>query len=57
MNKATEGALTIAISIIGLATLAIIISKKSQSIGVINSVFTGFNNALGTAISPLKENF
>jgi len=53
MNSLTESVVTIAVAIIGLATLAVIVSKNANTVGVINSAGGVFNSALGTAISPV----
>lgn len=53
MNSVTEAAVTILVGLTGLAMLAIIISKKSNTAGVIGAVFSGYSQALGTAISPI----
>lgn len=53
MNNITESVVTIAVAIIGLATLAVIVSKNANTTGVINSAGNAFNSALGTAISPV----
>ena len=53
MNSITESIVTIAVAIIGLATLAVIVSKNANTTGVINSGGNAFNSALATAISPV----
>jgi hypothetical protein len=53
MNQLTETAASIALAIVGLAILAIIISKKSNAAGVIASLGASFSNALGVAVSPV----
>lgn len=54
MDKLTDTALTIGIAIIGLATLAVIVSKKAQTPAVITSIATGFSNILKVAVSPIN---
>lgn len=54
MGKLTESALTIAIAVIGLATLAVIVSKKAQTPAVIKSLADGFSTMLKTAVSPIS---
>ena len=41
--------------LIGVASLALIISKNSNTTGVITSSFSGFSNALATALSPVTS--
>lgn len=53
MDRLTESIVTIAVAIIGLATLAVIVSKKANTSAVIGSASGAFNSALGTAISPI----
>ena len=53
MNNITESIVTIAVAIIGLATLAVIVSKNANTTGVIGAGGRAFNDALSTAISPV----
>ena len=54
----TDAIVTIGSLIIGIAALSIILSPKSKTVGVVQSVASGFSNALGTAISPVTgENY
>ncbi len=53
MNNLTEAAVTVAVAIIGLATLAVIVSRNANTTGVISSAGGAFNSALATAISPV----
>lgn len=53
MNNILEPVVTIATAIVGVAILAILISKKSNTAGVLQAAASGFSNALGTAISPV----
>lgn len=48
-----ESIVTIATAIVGVAILAVLVSKKSNTSGVIQSAASGFSNALGTAVSPV----
>lgn len=56
MSQLTEMLLTIAMGVIGLATLAIIISKNSNTAGVIQASASGFGNVLGVATAPVTGN-
>lgn len=53
MNQATEAMVTIFTAIIGVALLAIIISQKSNTAGVLQAFGSMFSNALGVAVSPV----
>jgi hypothetical protein len=44
---------TIAIAIIGIAGLAVIVSKNAQTGQVLTSAGQAFSGALGTALSPV----
>jgi len=39
--------------LLGVASLAALVSKNANTTGVITAGFTGFTNALATAISPV----
>lgn len=53
MNQLTETAASIGLAIVGVAILALIISRKSNTAGVIGAIGASFSNALGVAISPV----
>lgn len=53
MNSIVEQGGVIALAIVGVAVLAILVSDKSNTSGVIQSIASGFSNALGTAESPV----
>lgn len=53
MDRLTESVVTIAVAIIGLATLAVIVSRNANTVGVIKAAGGAFNSSLGTAISPV----
>lgn len=56
MNNITETIVTIAVAIIGLAMVAVLVSKNAQTTGVISAGGNAFNSALATAISPVTGN-
>jgi hypothetical protein len=41
------------IAIVGLASIAVIVSKKSQTAKVIDSLLSGFTKAVRGAVSPI----
>jgi hypothetical protein len=53
MHPFTEALITIGSLIIGIAALALILSPKANTTGVIQATASGFSNALGTAMSPV----
>jgi PRD1 phage membrane DNA delivery len=53
MNSLTEAAVTIFMAIIGVAILSVLVSNKSNTTGVIQSVSSLFVNSLATATSPV----
>ena len=48
-----EGVVTVGALIIGVASLALILSPKAQTAKVIQATASGFSNALGVAESPV----
>lgn len=53
MNSITETVVTIATAIIGVAILSVIVSRKSNTTGVIQAAGSAFSNALATATGPV----
>lgn len=53
-ETAIESIVTIATAIVGVAILAVLVSKKSNTSSVIQSAASGFSNALGVAVSPIS---
>jgi hypothetical protein len=53
MSQLTEMLVTIGLGIIGVAMLALIVSKNSNTAGVIQASASGFGNALDVALSPV----
>ena len=53
LDKMTEAVVTILTAIVGLAMLAVLVSKKSQTPAVLQAAWSGFNNALGVAEAPV----
>jgi len=53
MSQMTEAAVTILMAIVGVAILALLISNKSNTVGVIQAASSGFSNTLGVAMSPV----
>lgn len=53
MGNITETVVTIATAIVGVALLALIVSRRSNTAGVIQAAGSAFGNALGVAVSPV----
>jgi hypothetical protein len=53
MNTIVEAITTIGIAIVGLAIVTSLVSKNAQTPQVVQSVASGFGNALGVAESPV----
>jgi hypothetical protein len=48
-----DRAIGVFIAIVGLAALAVIVSKRSQTAAVLNSLLGGFSKAVAVAVSPV----
>lgn len=53
MNQLTEAMVTIFVAIIGVAILAVIVSNKSNTAGVLQAFGSMFSNSLATATAPV----
>lgn len=53
MSSMTEGLVTIALAIVGVAILAVLVSKNANTTGVIQAASSGFGNSLAVAESPV----
>ena len=53
MNSFLEGVSTIALAVVGLAVVAVIVSRKSNAGGIIQAASSGLANNIGVAISPV----
>ena len=53
MNNFWEGIVAIATAIVGVALLAVLVSRNAQTPQVISASGTAFANALGAAVSPI----
>jgi hypothetical protein len=54
MNQMVASGVTILLAIVGVAILAVLVSKQSNTASVIQAGASGFGNALATAISPIS---
>lgn len=53
MNEIWSGVVTIAVAIIGVATLSVIVSKQANTAQVISAAGSSFSGALSAAVSPV----
>lgn len=53
MNSLAEKAATIAVAIVGVATLAVLVSRGARTPEVIKAAGNAFSGALATAVSPV----
>lgn len=53
MSGATEQIVTVAVAIVGVAILAVLVSKQSNTANVIKSAGDAFSGALYAAVSPI----
>lgn len=54
MDKIGENIATIAVAIIGVATLAVLVSRNANTSGVIREAGRAFSGALQVAVSPVS---
>lgn len=52
-DNLTTGIVTVALGIIGVATLAVIVSKNANTTGVIQAGGSALANNIGAAVSPV----
>jgi len=52
-SEAIHSITAIFTALVGVAIVAVLVSKNANTSGVINSGFSGFSQALGTAVSPI----
>jgi hypothetical protein len=53
MNNIWSGVVAVLMAIIGVAILAVLVSRNSNTTGVLGAGSQAFSNALGTALSPI----
>lgn len=53
MNSLTEQAAAVLLAVVGVAILAVLVSQKSNTAGVLSAFGTAFSGILGTAVSPV----
>lgn len=50
-----DRAIGVFIAIVGLAGLAVVVSKRSNTAKVLDSLLGGFSKAVGAAVSPVTK--
>jgi hypothetical protein len=56
MGKMGEQVTVVLLAIVGVATLAVILSKNSNTTNVISAAGSGFSQALAAALAPVANN-
>lgn len=56
MDQITSSIVTIAVALIGVATLAVLVSKNANTSGVISSAGNAFSQSLMAATGPVTGN-
>lgn len=54
MNQLVNGVVVILTAIIGVAILSVIVSRNSNTAGVLSAGASAFSGVLGTALSPIN---
>ena len=52
-DEIVSAAVTVAVAIVGVATLAVLVSKNAQTADVITAAAKGFTSAIEGAVSPI----
>lgn len=52
-NQLVTSVVTVLMAIIGVAIIAVLVSKQANTTGVISAGAAGFSQSLGTALSPV----
>jgi len=55
LNNMADKALGVLIAIVGLAGLAVVVSKRSDTAKVLTSLLSGFSGAVRAAVSPVTK--
>jgi len=50
-----DRAIGVLIAVVGLAALAVVVSKRSNTAAVLTSFLNGFSNTLKAAVSPVTK--
>lgn len=55
-DDVSKGIFAVATAIVGVAIIAVLVAKNSQTTSVIQSISSAFTSALQTAVSPITGN-
>ena len=50
-----EKGIGVLLAIVGLASLAVVLSKRSNTANVLTALLSGFSGAVGKAVSPIVK--
>ena len=53
MNSMTEAVVTILTAVVGVAIISVLVSRKSNTSGVLQAGGSAFSSILGVAVSPV----
>lgn len=53
MNRTLESVVTIAVAVVGLATLAVLVSQRANTANIIGAAGRAFSGSIGVAVSPV----
>lgn len=53
MDRAFDGIISVALAIVGIAIVAVLVSRNSNTAGVINAASRGLATAIGSAVAPV----
>lgn len=53
MDRFSEHIMTVLLAIVGLAIVAVLVSRNAQTPAVLQSAWSGYNNALAVAEAPV----
>jgi hypothetical protein len=53
MSEITQALVVIALAIVGVAIVSVLVSRKSNTTGVIQAAASGFGNSLAVATAPV----
>jgi len=52
-NELIQGVINVAIAIVGIAIIAVLVSRQADTAGVITAASRGLGSAIGSAVSPV----
>lgn len=52
-NELIQGVVNVALAIVGIAIIAVLVSRQANTAGVITAASRGLGSAIGSAVSPV----